>query len=211
MARLLVETAVMELERRKIDALLHQADAALRIEEADNQAVLLQLETRRLARLLAADESPPPSPAAQSSAVCRSISPPLDALRLEWETAATAREAAAAEHRAARDAAKQAAAAAERLADQEERRAERAANDAQHRADWAEFRPLSWPDRQVNPIISAFTGQLPADQATIEGYFAGLQATLALDRFPRQPGHKSCSSTSQATHKKVRKVRFHEM
>ena len=108
--------------------------AALRIAEADNQAVLLQLETRRLARLLAADdsESPqaPPSPAAKSSAGHRSRSPPLDALRLEWEAAAAAREAAAAEHRAARDAAKQAAAAAERLADQEERRAERAANDA---------------------------------------------------------------------------------
>jgi hypothetical protein len=58
MARLLEETAVMELERRKTDALVHQADAALRIAEADNQAVLLQLETRRLARLLAAEESP---------------------------------------------------------------------------------------------------------------------------------------------------------
>ena len=104
--------------------------AALRIAEADNQAVLLQLETLWLARLLAADESHPPSPAAQRSAGHCSRSPPLDALRLEWEAAATAREAAAAEHRAARDAAKQAAAAAERLADQEERRAERAANDA---------------------------------------------------------------------------------
>ena len=54
MARLLEETAVMELERRKTDALVHQADAALRIAEADNQAVLLQLETRRPARLVAA-------------------------------------------------------------------------------------------------------------------------------------------------------------
>ena len=55
MARLLEETAVVELERRKTDALVHQAAAALRIAEADNQAVLLQLETRRLTRLLAAD------------------------------------------------------------------------------------------------------------------------------------------------------------
>ena len=44
MARLLEETAVVELERRKTDALVHQAAAALRIAEADNQAVLLQLE-----------------------------------------------------------------------------------------------------------------------------------------------------------------------
>ncbi len=36
MARLLEETAVVELEQRKTDALVHQADAALRIAEADN-------------------------------------------------------------------------------------------------------------------------------------------------------------------------------
>ena len=139
-ARLSEETAVLELERRKTEALVHQADAALRIAEADNQAVLLQLETRRLARILAADESSPPSSAAQSSAGRRSRSPSLEALRQEWEAAATAREAAAAEHRAARDAAREAAAVAERLADREERRAERAAADAQRRADREEYR-----------------------------------------------------------------------
>jgi hypothetical protein len=197
MARLLEETAVMELERRKTDALVHQADAALRIAEADNQAVLLQLETRRLARLLAAEESPP-----SSSSGRRSRSPPLDALRQEWEAAAAAREAAAAEHRAARDAAKEAAA----LADREERRAERAANDAQRRADRDEFRiqqesttamlaaVLGQKDRIHLPYtpglvlkakgLSTFTGQLPADQGTIEGYFAGLQATLAFGQVP---------------------------
>ena len=77
---------------------------------------------------------------AHSSAGRRSRSPPLEVFRQEWEAAATAREAAAAEHRAARDAAQQAAAAAERLADQEERRADRAANDAQRRANWEGFR-----------------------------------------------------------------------
>ena len=193
MARLLEETAVMELERRKTDALVHQADAALRIAEADNQAVLLQLETRRLARLLAAEESPP-----SSSSGRRSRSPPLDALRQEWEAAAAAREAAAAEYRVALDATNEAAA----LADREERRAERAANDAQRRADRDEFRiqqesttamlaaVLGQKDRIHLPYtpglvlkakgLSTFTGQLPADQGTIEGYFAGLQATLAL-------------------------------
>lgn len=206
MARLLEETAVLELERRKTDALVHQADAALRIAEADNQAVLLQLETRRLARLLAEDDFPSPSSAAHSSAGRRSRSPPLEAFRQEWEAAATAREAAAAEHRAARDAAQQAAAAAERLADQEERRAERAANDAQRRADWEGFRiqqesaaamlaaVLGQKDRTHLPYtpglvlkakgISTFTGQLPADQDTIEGYFASLQATLAFGQVP---------------------------
>ena len=50
MARLLEETAVVELERRRTDALVHQADAALPcIAEADSQAVLLQLETQLLA------------------------------------------------------------------------------------------------------------------------------------------------------------------
>ena len=97
MARLLEETAVVELERRtrKTDALVHQADVALRIAEADNQAVLLQLETRRLARILAADETAPSSSAALSSAGRRSRSPPLDTFRQEWEAAAAAREAAA--------------------------------------------------------------------------------------------------------------------
>ena len=208
MARLLEETAVVarELERRKIDALVHQADAALRIAEADNQAVLLQLETRRLARLLAADESPPSSSAALSSAGRRSRSPPLDAFRHEWEAAATAREAAAAERRDARDAAKEAAAAAERLADREERRAERAAHDDQRRADREEFRiqqesaaamlaaVLGQKDGTHLPYtpglvlkakgICTFTGQLPADQGTIEGYFASLQATLAFGQVP---------------------------
>ena len=92
LARLLEETAVVELERRKTDALVHQADAALRIAETENQAVLLQLETRRLARLLAADESPPASSPANSSAGRRSRSPPLEAFRQEWEAAAAARE-----------------------------------------------------------------------------------------------------------------------
>jgi hypothetical protein len=199
MARLSEETAVLELERRKTEALVHQADAALRIAEADNQAVLLQLETRRLARILAADESSPPSSAAQSSAGRRSRSPSLEALRQEWEAAATAREAAAAEHRAARDAAKEAAASAERHADREERRAER-------RAEREEFRiqqeaatamlaaALGQKDRTHLPYtpglvlkakgISTFTGQLPADQGTIEGYFAGVQATLAFGQVP---------------------------
>ncbi len=41
MARLLEETAVMELERRKTDALVHQADAALRIAEPRRQTIRL--------------------------------------------------------------------------------------------------------------------------------------------------------------------------
>ena len=213
MARLLEETAVVELERRKTDALVHQAAAALRIAEADNQAVLLQLETRRLTRLLAADApSRAPSPAL-SSAGRGSRSPPLDTFRQEWEAAAAAREAAAAarevaaaERCAARDAAREAAAVAERLADREERRAERAAADAQRRADREDFRiqqetaasmlaaVIGQKDRANLPYtpglvlkskgVGTFTGQLPADQGTIEGYFASLQATLAFGQVP---------------------------
>ena len=220
MARLLEETAVLELERRKTDALVHQADAALRIAEADNQAVLLQLETRRLARLLAEDDFPPPSSAAHSSAGRRSRSPPLEAFRQEWEAAATARDAAAAEHRAARDAAQQAAAVAERLADQEERRAERAANEARRRANWEEFSiqqesaaamlaaVLGQKDRTHLPYTPGLVLKAKASALSRGSYLPIRTRSRAimisrayrrpwpLDSFPRQPGHESCSSTS---------------